>query len=117
MSHLVRRLVTLASASVALLGLVSTSAANATPTTTSSPAAFPTRIELPDGFQPEGIAIDRSTAYFGSRVDGDIYAADLRTGRGDVISQGPGTGSLGMKVDRFGRLFVAGAAGGDGRVI
>ena len=34
-----------------------------------------------------------------------------------MISQGPGTGSLGMKVDRFGRLFVAGAAGGNGRVI
>jgi sugar lactone lactonase YvrE len=117
MSHLVRRLVTLASASVALLGLVSTSAATATPTTTSSSAAFPARIELPNGFQPEGIAIARGTAYFGSRLDGDIYAADLRTGRGEVISQGPGTGSLGMKVDRFGRLFVAGAAGGNGRVI
>ncbi|WP_433165973.1 hypothetical protein [Kribbella sp. CA-247076] len=33
-----------------------------------------------------------------------------------MISQGPGTGSLGMKVDRKGRLFVAGAAGGNGRV-
>ena len=34
-----------------------------------------------------------------------------------MISQGPGTGSLGMKVDQRGRLFVAGAAGGNGRVI
>ena len=33
-------------------------------------------IELPDGFFPEGIAIGpRSTAYVGSLVDGDIYAA------------------------------------------
>jgi sugar lactone lactonase YvrE len=95
------------------LGLVSTSA-SASPSVT---ADFPARIELPDGFQPEGIAIARGTAYFGSRADGDIYAADLRTGTGQVISQGPGTGSLGMKVDPFGRLWVAGAAGGNGRVI
>lgn len=83
----------------------------------SSRQAFPSRFELPDGFQPEGIAISRGVAYFGSRLDGDIYAADLRTGAGTVISQGPGTGSLGMKVDQRGRLFVAGAAGGDGRVV
>ena len=46
-------------------------------------------IELPDGFQPEGIAIDpRGTAYFGSLADGDIYAADLRTGEGEIIAEG-----------------------------
>lgn len=112
MSHLVRRLTTLVSVPAMMLGLVST-AATAAPTTTK----FPTRIELPAGFQPEGIAIAHGTAFFGSRADGDIYAADLKTGRGKVISQGPGTGSLGMKVDRDGRLFVAGAAGGNGRVI
>jgi sugar lactone lactonase YvrE len=79
---------------------------------------FPSRIELPNGFQPEGIAIDPAgTAYFGSRVDGDIYAVDLASGRGEVLSQGPGTASLGMKTDQRGRLFVAGAAGGNGRVI
>ncbi len=113
MSHLVRRLATLVGVPVLLLGLVNAPAATATPQTTS----FPARIELPAGFQPEGIAIARGTAYFGSRANGDIYAADLRTGTGKVISPGPGTGSLGMKVDRQGRLFVAGAAGGNGRVI
>jgi hypothetical protein len=77
------------------------------------------QVRLPDGFQPEGIAIGkrRPYAYFGSRVDGDIYRANLRTGRGKVISQGPGTQSLGMKVGRRGRLFVAGGEGGDGRVV
>ncbi|TCC03903.1 SMP-30/gluconolactonase/LRE family protein [Kribbella soli] len=115
MSHLVRRRTALAGVPAVLLGLASTSAASAAPT--AAPAPFPTRFALPNGFQPEGIAIARGTAYFGSRADGDIYAADLRTGRGKVISRGPGTGSLGMKVDRFGRLFVAGAAGGNGRVI
>ncbi len=65
-------------------------------------------IELPDGFRPEGIAIDpRGTAYLGSLADGDIYAADLRTGEGEVISQGPGTPSVGLKIDQFGRLFVS----------
>jgi sugar lactone lactonase YvrE len=114
MPHLVRRRTALLSVPALALGLGSTSA-SASPSATA--ADFPERIELPDGFQPEGIAIARGTAYFGSRADGDIYAADLRTGIGQVISQGPGTGSLGMKVDPFGRLWVAGAAGGDGRVI
>ena len=77
-----------------------------------------TSCDLPAGFQPEGIAIGNAPyAYFGSRVDGDIYRASLITGRGRVISQGPGTQSLGMKIDKFGRLFVSGGAGGDARVI
>ncbi len=86
-----------------------------------APSARPhlrTTIDLPAGFQPEGIAIGRAPyAYFGSRVDGDIYRASLITGRGKVISQGPGTPSLGMKLDHRGRLFVAGGSGGDARVI
>ena len=63
--------------------------------------AFPGVVPLPDGFQPEGIAIRKAPfAYFGSRVDGDIYRADLRTGKGRVFSQGPGgSPSLGMKLD------------------
>ena len=79
---------------------------------------FPDRFELPDGFQPEGITIGPGkTAYFGSRLDGDIYRADLRTGRGSVISQGPGTPSVGLKSDQRGRLFVAGGTAGTGRVV
>jgi sugar lactone lactonase YvrE len=75
-------------------------------------------IELPDGFAPEGIAIDpRGTAYLGSLVDGDIYAADLRTGQGEVISEGPGTPSVGLKIDQHGRLFVSGGPSGTARVV
>ena len=54
----------------------------------SGPAAagsksLPNRIELPVGFQPEGITIGKAPyAYVGSLADGDIYRADLRTGRG-----------------------------------
>jgi sugar lactone lactonase YvrE len=94
--------------------LTSTTAAASTAHTA---PAFPTHIDLPANFQPEGIAIKGTTAYFGSRLDGDIYAADLRTGKGRVISQGPGTPSLGLKIDNHGRLFVSGGSGGDGRVI
>jgi sugar lactone lactonase YvrE len=78
---------------------------------------FPTRIDLPNGFQPEGIAIRRATAYFGSLADGDIYAASLRTGRGKVISQGPGTPSVGLKADQRGRLWVSGGPSGTARVV
>jgi sugar lactone lactonase YvrE len=78
---------------------------------------FPDRIELPDGFLPEGITIGGVTAYFGSRADGDIYAASLVTGRGRVVSQGPGTPSVGLKVDHRHRLFVSGGPAGDARVV
>ncbi|MFI6882860.1 SMP-30/gluconolactonase/LRE family protein [Streptosporangium canum] len=78
----------------------------------------PTSISLPDGFQPEGVAIGPGPfAFIGSMADGSIYRADLRTGRGAIISRGPGTPSLGMKIDERGRLFVAGGTGGDARVV
>ncbi len=95
------------------------SRADASTTSASSEKpAYPTEFSLPDGFQPEGIAIGPgAAAYFGSRATGAIYRADLRTGRGRIINPGPGTPSLGLKVDARGRLFVAGGTGGDARVI
>ncbi|MDG4827382.1 superoxide dismutase [Asanoa sp. WMMD1127] len=79
---------------------------------------FPTTIQLPNGFQPEGIAIGTLPyAFFGSRVDGAIYRASLVTGRGEIINPGFGSGSLGLKLDGRGRLFVAGQTSGDGRVV
>jgi sugar lactone lactonase YvrE len=81
---------------------------------------FPTTIQLPDGWLPEGIAIgDAPFAYFGSRADGDIYRANLATGEGQVISQGPGPGfpSVGLKIDQADRLFVAGGNAGQARVV
>ncbi|WNV88838.1 superoxide dismutase [Umezawaea sp. Da 62-37] len=79
---------------------------------------FPSEFALPNGFLPEGIAIgDEPTAYFGSRGDGSIYRVDLRTGKGRVFSEGPGTPSVGLKVDDRERLFVAGGGAGNGRVV
>ncbi|HEX9336851.1 MAG TPA: superoxide dismutase [Pseudonocardiaceae bacterium] len=86
-----------------------------------TPAAatrFPTELALPNGFPPEGITIgDGPTAYFGSRTVGTLFRVDLRTGKGEVFSQGSGTPSLGMKIDARNRLFVAGSTGGDGKVV
>jgi sugar lactone lactonase YvrE len=91
---------------------------SAAPATSPRTDRFPDRIELPDAFLPEGIAIGHGpTAWFGSRADGDIYQANLRTGEGEIISQGPGTPSVGLKVDHRRRLFVAGGPAGDGRVV
>jgi sugar lactone lactonase YvrE len=78
---------------------------------------FPAVLALPNGFRPEGIAIKGKTAYFGSLADGDIYAVNLRNGKGTVISQGPGTPSVGLKIDRRSRLFVAGGTAGNARVV
>jgi sugar lactone lactonase YvrE len=79
---------------------------------------FPEEIELPVGFRPEGIAIGRLPfAYFGSLADGSIYRANLVTGRGRIISEGPGTPSVGLKIDDRGRLFVSGGVAGDARVV
>ena len=79
---------------------------------------FPDRIELPNGFQPEGITIGRgATAYLGSLANGDIYAVNLRTGEGSMISEGSGSPSVGLKIDNRGHLFVSGGPSGTGRVL
>ncbi|GAA1738005.1 hypothetical protein GCM10009809_36380 [Isoptericola hypogeus] len=119
----------LALAMTALVALAAAPAAAATPgaattaATTSTPTQqgkgwMPDRIELPDGFLPEGIATGLGPwAWFGSRADGDIYRANLLTGRGEVVAEGPGTPSVGLKIDRRGRLFVAGGPTGTARVV
>ncbi|MFF4507133.1 superoxide dismutase [Streptomyces sp. NPDC001401] len=83
-------------------------------------AAWPAGFPLPNGFQPEGITIGSSPfAYFGSLADGDIYRAALSTGRGSVISKGLGAGhpTVGLKIDRHGRLFLSGGASGELRTV
>ena len=97
------------------LALVGADAAQAAPQHHPRPVG-PASIALPVGFQPEGIAVGGGRVYSGSRVTGDIYVADLRTGQGRILSKGPGTASLGLKVDGR-RLWVAGGGGGDGRLV
>lgn len=76
--------------------------------------SFPDTIDLPDGFFPEGIAINRTSAYVGSLNDGTIQKLNLRTGASTPLAASPGQGkiSVGMDVDRHGRLWVAGGGSG-----
>jgi sugar lactone lactonase YvrE len=73
--------------------------------------AFPSRIELPDNFRPEGIAIVGNEFFVGSIPTGTIYHGDLRTGEGTELVVHDDRAAIGMKADR-GRLFVAGGGTG-----
>lgn len=80
--------------------------------------SMPWEFALPNGFQPEGIAIGPGPfAYLASLADGCVFRYDLRTGSGTMINPGAGTPSVGMKTDKYGRLFVAGGSGGNGCVL
>jgi sugar lactone lactonase YvrE len=76
--------------------------------------AFPERIDLPDGFAPEGIAIGHGHTFFvGSIPTGAVYRGDLRTGQGRVlVPAAPGRQAIGIDVDQKERLFVAGGPTG-----
>ena len=73
-------------------------------------AKRPQVIQLPAGFQPEGIATGkRHTFYVGSVKDGTIWRGDLRTGEGTPLVQPTGLSATGLKVDKRNRLFVSAA--------
>ena len=70
---------------------------------------LPARIDLPDGFQPEGIESWGAHLYAGSLADGSIWKADARTGKGRILVQGvAGQAAAGLHLDGWGRLWVAG---------
>ncbi len=83
--------------------------------TAAGAAAFPDRIDLPDGFAPEGIAIRGTTFYTGSLSGQGIWRGNLRTGDGAFLVEGGGP-FVGMKVDKSNRLWVAGGPAGNGYV-
>ncbi|HEY9526686.1 MAG TPA: hypothetical protein VIR02_06375 [Anaerolineales bacterium] len=77
--------------------------------------AFPDVIPLPNGFQPEGIAVGTGhTFYVGSIPTGAVYRGDLQTGEGEVLVPAQaGRAAIGLKYDeRTGLLFVAGGPTG-----
>lgn len=101
-----------------VLGVTAVTAAPPASSRVADARPFPARVELPDGFQPEGIAIGPgATAWLGSLANGDIYRVSLRTGKGAVAVEGPGTPAVGLKRDGKGRLYVAGGDAGTARVI
>jgi hypothetical protein len=90
---------------VALFGL-----ALVMPFAAGAASPFPDRIDLPNGFQPEGIAIGpKHTFYVGSIPSGAVVRGDLRTGvRSPLVPAQTGRMAIGVDVDNRGRLFVAG---------
>jgi sugar lactone lactonase YvrE len=84
------------------------------PAVTSAATPFPQLIPLPNGFQPEGIAIGRGTTFYvGSIPTGAVYRGDLRTGEGALLVPSvSGRAAIGLAVDQRDRLFVAGGPTG-----
>jgi sugar lactone lactonase YvrE len=80
---------------------------------------FPPVIPLPDGYQPEGIAVGRGPTFFvGSIPTGSIYKGSLRTGQGEIlVPPQEGRAAIGLDIDqRSGYLFVAGGPTGQAYV-
>lgn len=104
-----RRILT--AAAVLSVALAVPTAANA------APASFPTRVELPTGWQPEGIASGGGNQLFvGSIPTGDILQLDARTGRTVRIIDAPaGSAAVGIEVSN-GQVWVAGGGTGKGFV-
>lgn len=77
---------------------------------------FPDVIPLPNGFQPEGVAVGAGhEIYAGSLADGSIYRANLRTGAGEIVVSAAESGDVAVGMDyddRSGHLFVAGGPTG-----
>jgi hypothetical protein len=72
---------------------------------------FPARIDLPNGFFPEGIEKGRGTSYFvGSLATAAIWRGDLRTGAGAVLAPSlPGRVTVGVNYEPGrNRIWVAG---------
>lgn len=104
-----RRLAVLVIALLAAVGVVPS------PATAAPPGNFPVRIDLPDGFFPEGVENGRGTSVFvGSLIDGAIWRVDLRDGSGALLAPGSGgLASVGIAYEsRRDRLWVAGGGPG-----
>ncbi|WP_167615381.1 SMP-30/gluconolactonase/LRE family protein [Maribellus sediminis] len=81
---------------------------------------FPEILQLPNGFQPEGIVIGNSHQFYvGSIVTGNIYKGDIQTGEGEIFITPPFQSQAGgLAFDpRSSYLFVANGMMGAGSVI
>jgi outer membrane protein assembly factor BamB len=80
---------------------------------------YPARINLPDGWAPEGITAGLGDSVFvGSLANGAIWRGNVRTGRGRVLVPGvAGNVAVGVEYEaRRNRLWVAGGPTGKVRV-
>jgi hypothetical protein len=77
-----------------------------------SQSPFPKLIALPDGWQPEGIAIKHKSFYVGSIPTGAVYRGDVRSGQGaPLVPAHAGRAAIGLKVHHK-QLWVAGGPTG-----
>jgi hypothetical protein len=75
-------------------------------------ANFPARIDLPNGWQPEGITSGPGTTFYaGQRATGAIWVGDVRTGDGHVLVEG-GPGRVALGLDYQASIGILWAAGG-----
>ena len=74
----------------------------------------PDQIDLPNGWQPEGITTDGKRLYAGSLADGAIWVANAKTGNGRLLAAGrDGRVAVGVDYDRKRDLiWVAGGPTG-----
>jgi sugar lactone lactonase YvrE len=89
------------------------------PASARAAATWPEVIALPNGWLPEGVVTGRGPViYSGSRANGAIYAANLRTGEGEIVVPGQaGRVSVGLSFDaRTNYIFAAGGGTGKGYV-
>lgn len=104
-----RRLLATVFALAALLLVVAPAAAH-------DPMDAPSRIDLPNGWAPEGITAGRNgTAFVGSLADGAIAKVDTRSGMVSVLAAGA-TGRVTVGLDyekRARRIWAAGGPTGD----
>jgi hypothetical protein len=100
------------------LTVLAVAAAFSVPVALAADRPFPDVVQLPPGFQPEGIAIGRGTTFYvGSIPTGAVFRGDLRTGTGAVlVTGGSGAAAIGVGIDGRNRLFVAGGGTGKGFV-
>ena len=99
----------------ALLGLLMVALLASATGIARSAAVFPDVIALPNGWLPEGVVTGRGPViYSGSRANGAIYAADLRTGQGAILVPGQaGRVAVGLSFDaRTNYIFAAGGPTG-----
>jgi hypothetical protein len=82
-----------------------------------SPLDLPERIDLPPGFQPEGIESFGPFLFAGGLRDGAIWRGNAITGEGEILVPGEaGRVATGLHIDRWARLWVAGGPTGTIRV-
>ena len=81
-------------------------------------SSFPSQIDLPAGWMPEGITAGRgNTIYVGSLAGGGVWKGNVRTGQGHQFIPHWGGAAVGVEYDaRNHRLWVAGGPTGTVRV-